>query len=221
MVTLLPLFGVWLLAVISPGPDFLVTVRSATARSRRHGIMTGLGVSVAILVWATASMLGLSVLLVRISWIYDTIRWVGAAYLVYLGVRMLWAGWRREPATDPASGSGASGAPVARGGPAAPGRSVGLWRAWRTGFLTNIGNPKAAVFFGSLLGALLPADSSAPVRVAVVAVMVAIAAGWFTAVAVLFGMSPVVRGYRRVRRWTDRVMAVALIALGGRLAVER
>ena len=208
MLALLPLLGVWLLAVMTPGPDFLVVVQHATGRSRRHGIAAGTGIACGIVVWASGSMLGLSVLLARLSWMYDIVRFAGAAYLVYLGVRTLWSTWRRREAPD-----------------APPVRTVrpegGAWRAWRVGFLTNIGNPKAAAFFGSLLGAFLPAHTGPPLRVVVVAVMVGVTFAWYTAVAALFGLAPVARVYRRARRWIDRVMAAVLIALGARLAIDR
>lgn len=207
MIGLLPVIGVWLIALASPGPDFLVTVRYATSRSRRHGILVGLGVSTAMLVWATGSMLGLSVLFARLSWLYDTVRLAGAAYLVYLGIRTLWS-TRRRAVPDPAAPS--------------PGpRADGLARAWRAGFLTNIGNPKAAAFFGSLFGALLPAGMSPGLRIVLVAIIVGAGAGWYTVVSVLFGLPLVARGYRRARRWIDRVMAAVFIALGGRLALDR
>ena len=212
MLALLPLFGVWLLAVITPGPDFLVTVQYATARSRRHGIAVGAGVAGGILVWSSGSMLGLSVLFARLSWMYDIVRFAGAAYLVYLGVRTLWTTWRHGKA------AGDTGeAPPADA--VRPG--VGAWRAFRIGFLTNIGNPKAAAFFGSLLGAFLPAHTGPMLRVVVVAVMVGVTLAWYTTVAVLFGLAPVARVYRRARRWIDRVMAAVLIALGARLAIDR
>jgi threonine efflux protein len=153
VLVLLPLLGVWLLALVSPGPDFLVTVQYATSRSRRHGIAVGLGVSSAM--------------------------------------------------------------------PALPRPAGSLWRAWRAGFLTNLGNPQAAAFFGSLLGALRPAHAGVGLRLAVVPLMAALGAGWYTVVATLFGLAPVARVYRRVRRWVDRVMAALLIALGGRLALDR
>jgi threonine/homoserine/homoserine lactone efflux protein len=215
VVKLLPLFGVWLLAVMSPGPDFLVVVQQATGRSRRHGILAGLGVSTAIMVWAGASMLGLSVVLTRISWTYDVIRLVGAAYLVYLGMHTLWSARRRiRGGSSAPGGTHTAGAVI----PAPP---AGLARAWRIGFLTNLGNPKAAVFFGSLLGALVPVDAGIALRVAIVAVMVSMAVTWFGAVALLFGLSPIARLYERGRRWIDRIMAAVFIALGGRLALER
>lgn len=226
MIRVLPLLGVWVLAVMSPGPDFLVTVRYATGRSRRHGIVVGLGVCSALTIWAAGSALGLAVLLARLSWLYDLIRYAGAAYLLYLGVRILWADRHAGSGADGAAadgvaadGAAAGTAPDAGVGPD-PLRPAGLWPAWRAGFLTNIGNPKAAVFFGSLFGALMPAHAGAGLRLFTVAAMLAVAGGWFSLVAVLFGLDVVARGYRRMRRWIDRAMAAVLVALGGRLALE-
>lgn len=222
MLVLLPLLGVWILAVISPGPDFIVTVQYATARSRRHGIAVGLGVSSAILVWAIGSMLGLTVLFTRIGWLYDVIRLAGAAYLLYLGGRTLWSSWRggrRDTGTRHGAEAPAS-APAGGAEPRAPQPTAGLLRAWRIGFLTNIGNPKAAVFFGSLFSALLPAHAGFGLRGTAVALMVALAVCWFTAVAVLFGLGPIARAYARARRWIDRVTGAVLVALAGRLALE-
>jgi threonine/homoserine/homoserine lactone efflux protein len=218
MLALLPLFGVWLLAVITPGPDFLVTVQYATARSRRHGMAVGAGVACGILIWSSGSMLGLSVLFARLSWMYDVVRYAGAAYLVYLGVRTLWTTWRHGRAAPDA---GAAAPPPEAPPPGAARPTGGLWRAWRIGFLTNIGNPKAAVFFSSLLGAFLPAHTGPTLRIVVVAVMVGVTLAWYLTVATLFGLAPVARLYRRARRWIDRVMATVLIALGARLAIDR
>jgi threonine efflux protein len=212
MVEILPLLGVWLVAVVTPGPDFLVTVRYATARSRRHGAMVGLGVASGILLWATGSMLGLAVLFARLSWLYDIVRYLGAGYLVYLGVRTLWTNRRRGATNREAT---------AREDPPANLPAGGAWRSWRVGFLTNLGNPKAAAFFGSLFGALLPAGTGAGPRAVVVLAMVGITVGWYTMVAMLFGLPQVAGVYRRARRWIDRVTAAVFIALGARLAIDR
>jgi threonine/homoserine/homoserine lactone efflux protein len=216
---LFPLLGVWCLAVVTPGPDFVVVVQAATSRSRRHGAMTATGVSCAILLWATGSMVGLSVLLARLSWLYDVVRLAGAGYLVVLGVRTLWSSRRagRSEVADPR----ASGDPGRVRDPGERRVSGGLLRSWRAGFLTNAGNPKAVVFFGSLMGALLPARASAGERIVVIALIVTVAWMWYLLVAALFGAAPVARVYRRVRRWVDRVTAAVLIVLGGRLALDR
>jgi threonine/homoserine/homoserine lactone efflux protein len=210
VIALLPLLGVWMLSVLTPGPDFVVIVQYATSRSRRHGAMVAVGSSSSILLWATGSMLGLSVLLTRLSWLYEIVRLAGAAYLVYLGARTLWS-TRRAARRD-------SDTPA---GVAAPALDTRLFRAWRVGFLTNAANPKAVAFFGSLFGALLPHDLSSGMRATVIAAIVAMPLCWYLTVAALFGSAPVARLYRRVRRWIDRVTATVLILLGGRLALDR
>ncbi|HVX44645.1 MAG TPA: LysE family translocator [Mycobacteriales bacterium] len=205
--TLPVLLGVWLVAVITPGPDFLVIVRHATTGSRRHGLAAAIGTNCGILTWATGSMLGLSVLMARLSWLYDCVRLAGAAYLIVLGARLLWTS-RHAPTPEI---------------PAEPERSAGrsLLRAYRSGFLTNAANPKAVVFFGSLLGALLPAHPSVGTQVVVIASIVATSTIWYALVVGLFASRQVVGVYRRIRHWIDRAAAVIFVALGGRLALQR
>jgi len=206
VVQLLPLFIAWSLALLIPGPDFLVTVRYATSRSRRDGALVGLGVTSAMAVWTSTSMFGLVALLSRVSWLYDFVRLAGALYLAYLGVQSLLSSRRAAP-TDSAEPR-----EVIAAGPA--------WRVWRVGFLTNIGNPKAAAFFGSLFSALLPAHPAVWMQGTAVAVMLAMAACWFTVVVVLFSLPAVTRVYRRAKRVVDAVTGCVFVALAGRLATE-
>jgi threonine/homoserine/homoserine lactone efflux protein len=203
-----PLVGVWAVVLASPGPDVLVTAQYATGRSRRDGMLVGLGVTSAIGVWASASLFGLALLLARVSWLYDTVRLAGAAYLAYLGIRALLAVRRegRKPEATEAD------QPV-------PGERS-AWGVWRVGFLTNIGNPKAAVFFGSLFTAFLPPHPGTGLDVAVITVMLLMATAWFTVVACLFSLSPVARGYRRAKRWIDMATGCLFVGLAGRLATE-
>jgi threonine/homoserine/homoserine lactone efflux protein len=86
--------------------------------------------------------------------------------------------------------------------------------------LTNIGNPKAAVFFGSLFTALLPAHPSVWLQGGVVVVMLGMASAWFTAVACLFSLPAIARGYRRLRRAIDAVTGCVFLMLAGRLAAD-
>lgn len=204
---LLPLFAAWFLALLSPGPDFVVTVRYSTTRSRRDGALVGLGVTSAIAIWAGTSMFGLVALLSQVSWLYDSVRIAGALYLAYLGIQALLAarrGTAQEPAQEP------SEAPLQRS----------PWKVWRVGFLTNIGNPKAAVFFGSLFSALLPAHPALWLQGIALSVMLVMAIGWFTAVAFLFSLAPVTRVYRRTKRAVDAITGCIFVALAGRLATE-
>jgi threonine efflux protein len=200
---LLVLVGVWALAVISPGPDFAATVQYATARSRRDGVLVALGITSALSIWIIGSMVGLGVVLARMSWLVEIIRTVGALYLVYLGIRTILHA--HHPATL------ASNKPVAKPG----------FSAWRMGFLTNIGNPKAVAFFSSLFVVLLPANPPLWVQAASVVLMLLIAACWFCVVAYLFSLGPVTNAYRRAKRWIDYITGGIFVVLGIRLAVER
>ncbi|CAM3725290.1 LysE family translocator [Alicyclobacillus pomorum] len=92
--SLMALAGIWILAVISPGPDFVATVHYATTRSRREGIFVALGITSAISIWIIGSLVGLGFLMARMSWLIEVLRTVGAVYLVYLGVKTILHAYR-------------------------------------------------------------------------------------------------------------------------------
>ncbi|HZR39921.1 MAG TPA: LysE family transporter [Ktedonobacteraceae bacterium] len=200
---LFALAGVWAIVVISPGPDFVATIHYTVSRSRREGLLVALGIAASTTIWVTVSVVGLEVLFARVSWIVEIIRMAGALYLTYLGVRMIWKTHRQKQGTEqevvqPRRGS-----------------------AWRVGFLTDISNPKAAAFFGSLFAVFLPAHSPLWLQVASVVVIVMIAACWYGTVACVFSFGPIARGYRRIKKWIDYVTGGILVALGIRLAVSK
>ncbi|HMD93414.1 MAG TPA: LysE family translocator [Trebonia sp.] len=196
------LAGIWTLVVMSPGPDFVVTV-SRAASSRRAGLAAAAGIVAGTAVWASASAVGLAVVLAHYRWVAEVVRLAGAGYLTWLGIRMIVLARRPIPAEDDGSG-----------GP-------GLGAAWRAGLLADLGNPKAAVFWTGLFAAVLPTASPLPVRVAAIGVAVAVAAGWYSAVACAFSLAVVGRWYRRGKKWVDRATGGVLIGLAARLATER
>ena len=200
------LMGVWAIAVISPGPDFVATVHLAVSRSRRDGILAGLGVTSGIALWIIASMAGLSVLFAQVIWLVDLFRLLGALYLLYLGVRTLWSAYRPQPSGEMLDNEPQSGR---RGS------------SWRIGFLTNVGNPKALAFFGSIFAVLLPAHPPLWFQCVCILLMLGMAVAWFSTVACLFSFGPVARGYQRLKRWLDLVTGCLFVALGLRLALSR
>lgn len=196
-----PLFlGVVVLAYASPGPDF-VAVTAAALTSRRTGLGCALGVAGASLIWAGAALAGLGLVLTRIGWLYEAIRLAGAAYLIYLGGRMLLG------ALKPA----AAARIVAHG-------DAGFGQGFSRGFLVNLTNPKAAAFFGSLFVSLLPGDAGIAAYAIALATVGGVAFGWFGLVAVLFSGERARGVYQRLRRGLDAAMGAALVALGARLA---
>ncbi|GHH44566.1 LysE family translocator [Streptomyces candidus] len=137
--------GVVLIAYVIPGPDFLVVVRAAAQRPAL-GRAAALGAQSGLCVHVLAAALGLSVLAAQSAAVFTTIKVAGAAYLVYLGVRALLAarsGSAPAPERTGAAPDGSGAAPA----PAAFGRRA----AFTEGFLTNVLNPKAALFFLSVL----------------------------------------------------------------------
>ena len=201
---LLTLSGIVLLACISPGPDF-VAVTSNALNDRRSGMFVGLGIACAVVVWATLAVLGFGLLIKELFWLYETIRLAGAAYLIYLGVRMLMAAFKARNSEPPVNGT----------------PRVGALQAWRQGFMVGITNPKTATFFATLFVTVLPVDAPTWVYVSLVALVGLITAGWLGALAAFFSVGRVRSVYARVSRVVDALMGAALVGLGIRLASNR
>jgi threonine efflux protein len=195
---LLVLAGVWALVVMSPGPDFVVTM-SRAAGSRRAGLAAASGIVAGTAIWASVSAAGAGIVLERYRWAAETVRLAGAGYLAWLGLMMILHS--RRPL------------------PEASARACGA--AWRAGLLADLGNPKAAVFWTGLFAAVLPATAPVPVRAAAVVVAVAVAAAWYAAVACAFSLAVVTRRYHQAKKWIDRVTGGVLAGLAVRLAAER
>lgn len=199
---LLTLAAVVLLACVSPGPDFIAVTSNALV-SRSRGLGVAAGVSIACAVWAALAMFGLGVLLTEISWLYEAIRLFGAAYLIYLGAKMLIGARKPYADIDIKAASGAEHASL------------------RTGLMVGLTNPKSAAFFGSLFVTILPVGMTAVIEWTAVAIVLAIALAWFSLVAVMFSSGPVRSVYQALRRPIDAIMGAILISLGVRLATTR
>lgn len=201
MLALAGMAGLFLLACASPGPVWLVITSTAIAAGRRAGVMAGLGVACATLVWASIAMAGLGLVLTRMEWIGTTIRLAGAAYLV-------WIGWRMVRG---------AGQPLVAPGALPPGGAS----AFRRGFLASITNPKAAAFFGSVFVVTLPEAAPDGLRIVAVLMLGALSAAWHAGLAVVFSTARVQAVYACTKRRLDMVVGVVLMGFGVRLAVAR
>jgi threonine efflux protein len=197
--------AVHLLAIASPGPTLLVVASHAIAYRRNDGFLIVLGVLFATATWASLAAAGLGTMIAQFSWLYLGLRIAGAAYLIYMGVRMLLSA-ARGAAVDLKSNSR----------PAASG-----WRAVRAGFLTNISNPKVIAYYASLFGVMIPTDAPGTMFAAAVATAIMVSAVWWSFVIVFFALPVIQKGYVRTRRWMDGMMGGFLVILGGRLLVSR
>jgi threonine efflux protein len=194
--------AVHVLAIASPGPTFAVVMSYAVRGDRRAGLLLTLGVVLATLSWAFAAAAGLGTLLASFPLAYRSLQLAGAAYLIYLGVKLLFATIRdRRQTAAPATSRPVSGVD-----------------AIRAGFLTNITNPKVIAYYASLFGVMIPAGAPHWLFWAAVAVVVAVSAAWWIAVTLFFTMPVVSKAYLRTKSGLDVIMAVVLIGLGLRIA---
>lgn len=191
-----------LLAVASPGPDFAIVVRESVAHGRRVGVFTALGVGTGILVHVTYSLLGIGLIVSQSIMLFNALKWLAAAYLLYIGIKAL----RARPA-DPAASEQALPS-VARSGRG----------AFVTGFVTNGLNPKATLFFLSLFTVVIDPHTPLLLQAGYGLYLALATATWFCLVAWLFSQSRVRAGFARMGHWFDRLMGVVLVGIGVKLA---
>jgi threonine efflux protein len=196
---LLPVFGVFIPALILPGPDFVGVVRSSMTRGTRAGLLTTLGVSIGLGMYATLSLLGLSAVLVKFQWLTWAVRVLGGAYLAWLGIRLLLA----KPV---AIGQQPQGA--VRG------------NALLFGFIVTLTNPKAIVLFASVFATAVTA--STPVWLMVLMIVLVVASGliWYSIVALFMSSAPVMRRLQHARHWIERVAGASFVLIGGRIIAD-
>jgi threonine/homoserine/homoserine lactone efflux protein len=201
---MLGLAGIVLLGALSPGPDFAVVVRRAALSGRRAGMAAAAGVAGGILAWALAAAVGLVAAMTALPGLLTVIRYAGAAYLAYLGVRALLAARRRDDTAE---------VPLGEGGT--------TWQAFRDGLWCNLLNPKAAVFFVALLPQFLPQHPRAVDTLVLAAIAVGITLVWFCTVANLIAAMRRLFARPAARRAVHAVTGTALLGLGARLAFTR
>ena len=204
MSTVLAFAAVAAVVIVTPGQDTALVIRNTLAGRRPAGIATALGVSAGQAVWALATSAGLAAVLVASERVFLTLKLVGAAYLAYLGLHSLMRSLRRRSASRAAG-------PVPR---------LGTRAAFRQGALSNLGNPKMAVFFTSLLPQFAARGAFLDL-LALGLVFAVLTVAWLTGYALAVERASTVLRRTGVRRVLDAVTGVVLVALGLRLSTER
>jgi threonine/homoserine/homoserine lactone efflux protein len=205
----LAFLGISAAVIVTPGPDTALTVRNTLLGGRHGGILTAVGVSAGQVVWSVGTCLGLLALLLTSEPVFHALKLLGAAYLAYLGVQSLRAGFRDGPP---------GGAEPERDARA----RLGGLAAFRQGLLNNLANPKMAVFFASVLPQFAPpGHGMLSILVLFGVVFSVLTFLWLTLYAVVIARAgEFVRG-SRVRRAIDGTAGMALIGLGISVATER
>jgi threonine efflux protein len=198
--TLVPVFAVFIPALILPGPDFVGVVRSSLTRGTTAGLLTTLGVTIGLGMYATLSLLGLSAVLVKYQWLTWAVRVLGGAYLVYLGIKLLLA---KPGKMDDAAAQG----PL-RG------------NALLFGFFVTLTNPKAIVLFASVFATAVTATTPHWLMALMIGLVMASALIWYSIVSLFMSSAPVMRRFQNARHWIERIAGASFILIGGRIIAD-
>lgn len=201
--TLITVFG---LAVLSPGPDFVVAVRNSLQHGRTSGFITAIGFGLGVLVHVSYTLLGIAALISKSILFFNILKYAGAAYLIYMGVMALRSKGVNE---DPLEDVSKKKTPFT------------AWQSLRSGFLTNALNPKAALFFLALFTQIVKPDTPHMIKAIFglsCALMVVI---WFSIVAFILTTPSIRARFLKAAKWIDRVCGTVFIGLGLKLALTK
>ncbi len=191
-----------LLAVASPGPDFAVVVRQSLCRDKLASIWTSVGIGVGIMVHVCYSLLGLGFIISQSVVAFNILKWLGALYLLWIG----WQCLRAKPAaiSEPED-------------PAVVPPNTSYWQAFRLGFLTNVLNPKATLFFVALFSVIVAPETPKAVQLLYGGWMVFATTAWFVGLSLLLSHPIVKQSIQKSAHWIERAMGVILVGLAARL----
>lgn len=192
------------LLTLTPGLDTALVIRTAAAEGPRRATGAAIGIGLGCLVWGAAASFGVGALLTASEVAYAVLKWAGAAYLAWTGIRMI---LKPRDQFEPGEMKAVDAGPIT---------------ALRRGLLTNLLNPKVGIFYVSFLPQFMPAGAD-PARFGLLLTSIHVAEGllWFAA---LIAATVPIAGLLRVPvvvRWLDRVTGGVFVAFGLRLALER
>lgn len=190
--------------IVAPGADTAVVIRQSLVHGRRAARLTSLGIGVSLLFHVGYTALGLGLIISQSLLLFAILKWIGALYLVYLGVQAL-----RAPAAD-----------IAMDGELGDAGTQSIFQSFSLGFLTNALNPKPVLFFLSLFSALVSPETPVWVVFCYGLGMATALTGWFVVVGNLLTVPKLRHQFTRCGRWINRVTGTIFIALGARLAAS-
>ncbi|OAN13180.1 lysine transporter LysE [Photobacterium jeanii] len=198
-----------ILIVISPGADFVLVLKNSLNKGRTAGIWTALGVSLAICVHISYSLLGISYLISQNEWLFNGIRYAGSAYLIYLGIKGILAAGSNDQADHTPSH------------PSTQQQSIKPHRYLAQGFLCNVLNPKTMLFFLSIFSQVISPDSGTYSNALIYGVYMIVLHGiWFSAVAMLFTSQSLQQGLLKMKKRINQLCGAGLIGFGAMLSLK-
>ncbi|MDQ0348864.1 LysE family transporter [Ancylobacter vacuolatus] len=202
------LMAVFAVVIVAPGADFALVVRQSVVHGRRAALITSFGIGASLLFHISYTLLGIGLIVSQSLALFALIKWLGVAYLLYLGVKSFF-----DKPLDIDEGELAAGATA--------GRSLSLGACFGMGFLTNALNPKPVLFFLSLFTALVSHETPAAVSFLYGIGMASALIAWFAGVTLFFTNPSVRARFKAFGSWFNRLTGATFVLLGLRLAVQK
>lgn len=199
LLNLLLVATVSLVAAISPGPDFFIVVRNSLVYSRRAGYLTTLGIMTALLIHLTYTLIGIGVIIGDIPFLYHLVKYLGAAYLFYIGIKGILQSFKSQETFGKHYQKST--------------HLLSDRKAFIQGFITNLLNPKVALFFISLFSQFITQETPFFIRFQYALVNWSVGLGWFIFVTYLITGKQMTNKMDRFRKLIDRIMGSLLVAV--------
>ncbi len=199
-----------ILLTLSPGVDSLLVIRNTLRGGRRDGLLTSVAICFALFIHAAVSAGGISLILLQSAALFSLLKLVGAAYLIWLGITSLRAALQPEPGL------------LAGGAPAPTPRRVSAWVSLREGFLSNVLNPKAAVFYMAFLPQFIqPGDPALAKSLFLASIHFVVANLWQLLLVLMVVRAGAWLSRPRVKRSLNGITGSVMMLFGARLALDR
>ncbi|KKK39158.1 amino acid transporter LysE [Mesobacillus campisalis] len=191
--------------IILPGPDTAIATKNTVSLGRAGGLKTALGTCCALLIHTSAAVLGLSAIIVKSSFLFSVFKYVGAVYLIYLGAKTLWTMKKGQPAVETNTKS-----------------RFANTSCFKQGFLTNLLNPKVAVFFLTFLPQFVESGSNNFVPFFIMGLTYTVlTAVWFFLYVYLIDQISAFMKKPRTQNMIEGITGTILIGFGIKLALEK
>lgn len=185
-------------ALVTPGPDFFLVSQTAISRSRQQSMFVVAGITVGIMFWAMLAMLGLNIIFEKVVWLKHVMLVLGGIYLCWLGIQMLRAALSKKANTEIHTFE-------------LPQSNL---RFFLKGLLTNLSNPKAVIYFGSVFSIFMANPLLDHVHAFMYLIVSVTTLLWFSFVAFIFSLPSFKAAYQNAAKWIDGISGGIFTAFG-------
>ncbi|AYD02801.1 LysE family translocator [Neorhizobium sp. NCHU2750] len=207
LIELISLMAIFSFAIVSPGADLAMVMRQAIMQGRRQAIITSFGIGTSLMFHVTYTILGLGLIISQSVYLFNIVKWLGVAYLIYIGIKALRAG-KTEITVAPEASDNQP-------------RKQSALKAFTLGFAANALNPKPVFFFLSIFSTVVSAHTPMAIKFGYGLVMATCLIVWFVGVSTFMTTPRMRAAFSRASKWIDRTSGVVFIALGLKLATEK